>query len=164
MTTETGIILGQLDRSLRVPVTLILTPDSAPRLLHRWLAARPEPQARHVLTTEDNTPAHFVAHLAAALRGLIPAVDPVRLSREIDLLDAVTKLLNGMMAIEQHFALVLEEYQIITAPTVHDAITMMATYPPPRMHLYLVSRTRPPLPLARLRVRRQLVEIDLRLT
>jgi LuxR family maltose regulon positive regulatory protein len=86
---------------------------------------------------------------------MAPSVEP-------SLLDATGELLNRLLAVEEDFALVLEDYHVITAEAIHSAIRLMVSYPPPRMHVYLVSRTVPPLPLPRLRVRQQLVEIDMR--
>lgn len=57
--------------------------------------------------------------------------------------DAVAGLLNALIA----------------APAIHAAVGLMLDYPPPQMHLYLAGASEPPLPLARLRVRRQLVKI-----
>lgn len=76
--------------------------------------------------------------------------------------DSITPLLNVLLEVRGDFILILEHYQRITAPVVHAAVSLMADYPPPQMHLYLVSATIPPLPLARWRVRQRLVEIDLR--
>jgi LuxR family maltose regulon positive regulatory protein len=162
MMTDLETLLQQLDRGMEVRLTLVLTPDGSPPLLNRWLANRAMPWARRRLTRADNAPAHFLANLAAALRPLVPDLTPRPLSPEIDVLDVTGELLNALLAVEEDFALILEAYHTITASDVHAAVTLMADYPPPRLHLYLVSKSRPPLPLPRLRVRQQLVEIDLR--
>lgn len=161
MITRPNLIRDKLDRGMTVPLTLVLTVDGPPEALTRWLAERPAPWERCALTTADNVPSQFIAHLTATVRPLLPQ-GQLAPGRQADLLDATTVLLNALLDVPRDFILVLENYQRITAPAVHAAVTLMADYPPPQMHLYIVSTTAPSLPLSRLRVRQQLVEIDLR--
>jgi LuxR family maltose regulon positive regulatory protein len=162
MAIKPDVVLRQLDRGLHVPLTLILTEDGSPQILDHWLARRKTVWTRHVVSEADNAPGTFLVGLQAALRPLVPALCLAHDTATPDPLDATVELLNGLMTAEEHFAILLEEYQAITAPAVHAMVALMVDYPPPRMHLYLVSRTVPPLPIPRLRVRQQLVEIDLR--
>ena len=63
--------------------------------------------------------------------------------------------------------LVLDDYHVITAPEVHEALTFLLDHAPDQVHLMVATRADPPLPVARLRSRGQLVEIrgaDLRFT
>jgi LuxR family maltose regulon positive regulatory protein len=48
---------------------------------------------------------------------------------------------------------------LITAQKIHHGIRLLIDYQPPQMHLLIASREEPPLQIARLRARRQLVEI-----
>lgn len=79
----------------------------------------------------------------------------------------LTLLLNEMAALTEPLVLVLDDYHLITTPAIHEALTLIIDRLPPVVHLLLLSRTDPPLPLARWRVRGQLVEVraaDLRFT
>ena len=63
--------------------------------------------------------------------------------------------------------LVLDDYHLIDAPDVHEAMAFLLDHLPPQLHLVIASRADPPLPLARLRARGELVEVraaDLRFT
>ena len=63
--------------------------------------------------------------------------------------------------------LVLDDYHVIDAREIHDGMVFLLDHLPPRLHLVIASRADPPLPLARLRARGELVEIraaDLRFT
>src|SRR5438105_8698371 len=63
--------------------------------------------------------------------------------------------------------LVLDDYHVIDARDIHDGMVFLLDHLPPRAHLVIASRADPPLPLARLRARGELVEIraaDLRFT
>ena len=63
--------------------------------------------------------------------------------------------------------LVLDDYHVIEAQPVHDALVFLLDHLPPQTHLVIASRADPPLPLSRLRGRGQLSELrtaDLRFT
>jgi len=65
------------------------------------------------------------------------------------------------------YVLVLDDYHLITAQPVHDAVTFLLEHQPPNLRLVIATRADPPLPLARLRARDQLTELrqtDLRFT
>ena len=122
----------------------------------------------------DNDPAHFMSHLVAALAKLAPEID--RSIKEIlantALLPAeplVTDLINAMADLppDPPLVFVLDDYHLLTATPVHQAVTFLLDHLPPALHLVITSRTDPPLPLARLRARGQLTELreaDLRFT
>ncbi len=55
--------------------------------------------------------------------------------------------------------LVLDDYHLIEAPSIHQHLAFLLEHQPPSMHLVLITRADPPLPLSRLRARSQMVEI-----
>jgi LuxR family maltose regulon positive regulatory protein len=76
-------------------------------------------------------------------------------------------LLNEITTITDNFVLVLDDYHVINARPVDDALTFLFDHLPPQMHLVITTREDPDLPLPRLRVRGQLTELratDLRFT
>jgi LuxR family transcriptional regulator, maltose regulon positive regulatory protein len=63
--------------------------------------------------------------------------------------------------------LLLDDYHVINAQVIHEALTFLVDHLPPQIHLIITSRIDPPLPLERWRVRNQLVDVradDLRFT
>ncbi len=79
----------------------------------------------------------------------------------------LTTLLNEIIAIPDHFLLVLDDYHLIDSEPVDQALTFLVEHLPPQMHLVIATREDPHLPLARLRARGQLTELraaDLRFT
>ncbi|NIO69076.1 MAG: hypothetical protein GTN71_08580, partial [Anaerolineae bacterium] len=79
----------------------------------------------------------------------------------------LTALLNDITTIPEDFVLVLDDYHVIDAQPIHEALTFLLDHLPPQMHLVIATRSDPPLPLARLRGRGELVELrepDLRFT
>jgi LuxR family maltose regulon positive regulatory protein len=71
----------------------------------------------------------------------------------------LTTLINEIAALPDRIVLVLDDYHLIEAQPIHDALTFLLRRLPPQMHLVIATREDPPLPLARLRVRGQLTEL-----
>jgi LuxR family maltose regulon positive regulatory protein len=59
----------------------------------------------------------------------------------------------------QPCALVLDDYHLLTEPRIHESMEFLLAYLPPTLHLILAARADPPLPLARMRTRRELSEV-----
>lgn len=76
-------------------------------------------------------------------------------------------LVNLLTQVTEPVVFVLEDYHHIHADPVHRAVTYLLDHQPPGLHLLITTRAEPPLPIARLRGRGQLVEVragDLRFT
>jgi len=120
----------------------------------------------------DNDPARFLAYFVAALQtielnigaGILGALQNPQLP-SIELL--LTTLLNEITSVPDDFVLVLDDYQIIDSKLVDEALIFLLEHLPPQMHLVIITREDPHLPLARLRAQGQLAELraaDLRFT
>ena len=89
-----------------------------------------------------------------------------------DATTALTALVNAVARTteegqDEQRVLVLDDYHVITSADAHEAMTFLLDHLPDQLHLMMATRSDPPLPLARLRSRGQLVEIrgaDLRFT
>ena len=62
----------------------------------------------------------------------------------------LTALINEITAIPESFVLVLDDYHLIDAKPVDDALAFLLEHLPPQMHLVIATREDPQLPLARL--------------
>lgn len=127
-----------------VPVAWVTLDDNDNDLMRFW---------GYVLTALDRLPAlagTATAALALAQDTSAAGVEPM-----------LTALVNAVAerADLPHFALVLDDYQALTAPSVHDSLAFLLEHLPPAMHMVVLSRADPPLPLARLRARGQLLEL-----
>jgi LuxR family maltose regulon positive regulatory protein len=79
----------------------------------------------------------------------------------------LTSLINEFAEITDKFIFVLDDYHLIEAQPIHDALTFLLEHLPPQLHLVIATREDPRLPLARLRSQNQLTELrvnDLRFT
>lgn len=149
---KTTLISDWIEQSLRRP----------PATRVAWLS----------LDDGDNDLPRLMTHVVAALQGIDADIG----ADSLDLLDnapalrveaALTELINDVARIDGPIVLVLDDYHVIEAEPVHEAITFLLDHLPPRLHLVVTSRADPPLPLARLRTRDEMVELratDLRFT
>ena len=71
----------------------------------------------------------------------------------------LTSLINDIAALPDRIILVLDDYHLIEAQPIHDALAFLLDHLPPQMHLVIATREDPHLPLARLRARGQLTEL-----
>ena len=67
----------------------------------------------------------------------------------------------------KRLVLVLDDYHLISEFNIHESLDFLIDHIPPGMHLVIISRSDPPMPVGRLRVQQALTEIreaDLRFT
>src|SRR5581483_7763413 len=112
----------------------------------------------------DNDPTRFWRYTCTALERIHPGVDKQILPLHQEpyppsIESMLTRLINLCTECATSFALVLDDYHLITTQKIHQTISFLLEHMPPTMHLVIITRYEPPLPLARLRVRGQIVEI-----
>jgi len=71
----------------------------------------------------------------------------------------LTALLNEITTVPGNFVLILDDYHVIESQTVDNARTYFLDHLPPQLHLVIVSRIDPSIPLSRLRAGGQMTEI-----
>ncbi len=169
-------LLKRLDECLDPTCRLALI--SAPAgfgkttLLSSWASDCGYPIAWLALDEGDNDPLRFMAYLAAAV-GKIEAnpgqdiYGVLQPAQHPALTDLLPSLVLQLEAISEQFVLVLDDYHLIGSPEIHEALTYLIEHKPAQMHLVIATRKDPPLPIALLRGRGQMVELrqaDLRFT
>ena len=159
-------LLEQLTASSDRRLILVSAPPGYGKttLISNWLGSANRSYAWLSLDEQDNDLATFLLYLVAALRTVSPegmgAIDllikaPTLLAPN-RLADA---LLHDLSALPDHLILALDDYHVIKTPEVHEVIARLVEHLPDRVHLVLITRADPPLPLDRLRGRQQLAEI-----
>ena len=161
-------VFDKLNAGLSQRLTLIVAPAGSGKmtLLRDWLStshkAGKQPVAWLALQAADNDPARFLRDIIAALEEIelesLPNL-PEHQPNEPE--TAITDLTNALSSVPFDFTLILEDYHLITAEPIHQMIRLWLDYPPPQMHLVIASQEEPPLQIAQLRARRQLVEIEM---
>jgi ATP/maltotriose-dependent transcriptional regulator MalT len=167
-------LLERLAEATARELVLVCTPAGFGKttLLGDWARHSGRPVAWLSLDQDDNDPARFWRHVAAALDGVRPGIaervagllgPPAPASFE----GLMTALINELAAQPGPVLLVLDDYHLVDAQPVHASVGFLVEHLPPGLRLVLASRADPPLPLARLRGRGQLAELreqDLRFT
>ncbi len=133
-------------------------------MVSSWLREIGIPSAWLSLDEEDNEPRRFLQYLVAALQKVVPAVpgDAVQMLKgtsPADLQPLLTVLINEISVQSEPIVLVLDDLHIIHAKPVLDALGFLLEHIPPELHLILLSRSDPPLPLARMRARNQVLDV-----
>ena len=164
----------RLNRGGESKLTLVSAPAGFGKttLVADWLATTPERTTAWLsLDPNDNLAASFWPYLIAALRTVVPDVGATALSLleepKEPIAAVVSTLLNELSAMPNDLVLVLDDYHVVDAHEIHDGMAFLLDHLPPQVHLVITTRADPPLPLARLRARGELVEIraaDLRFT
>jgi LuxR family transcriptional regulator, maltose regulon positive regulatory protein len=167
-------LLTRLNAGLAGQLTLLSAPPGFGKttLLTQWLATCGGPVAWLSLEASDSDPASLVRYLIAAFQTLAPPVGQTTLAllqapqppnREI----LLSLLINDLTAQLPPAILVLDDYHVLQGTHVHQLMGFLIEHLPPQLHLVIATREDPPLPLARLRTRRQMHEVrasDLRFT
>jgi len=71
----------------------------------------------------------------------------------------LTSIINDIAEITGKIFMVLDDYHLIDAQPIHDALKFLLENLPPQLHMVITTREDPPLPLSRLRARGQLNEL-----
>lgn len=155
-------------------LTLISAPAGFGKttLVSEWVASCQQPSAWLSLDKGDNELTRFLVYLLAAFQTVVPTVGEglsaaLQSSQPPPVEWMLTTLLNEITIVPDNVILVLDDYHVVEAKAVDDALTFLLEHQPPHMHLVITTREDPQLPLARLRARGQLTEVrtsDLRFT
>ena len=141
-------------------------------LLSAWLN-RTECSATWLsLDDNDNDPTRFLTYLAVAFRVIDPSIEEVYESTlgfnpQPDIDAFLTPLINHLSQLKQPICLILDDYHVIQNQSVHQGVSFLLENRPSALHMVIATRADPPLPLARLRARSDMLELrmaDLRFT
>lgn len=168
-------LIRQLEAGVRGKLTLISAPAGFGKttLIKSWLEHSPHRAAWLSLDPADNTLTRFWAYVIAALQQIetgIGSESLETLSQSINMTaiePLLTPLMNDLAALTAPLILVLDDFHLIEEPLIHDSLGFLLEHQPPALHLVLTTRKDPMLPLAKLRARRELIELragDLRFT
>ena len=167
--------LSLLDRALEHRLTLVSTPAGYGKttLVRQWVAQRSQqphfpPVAWVSLDGGDNDPVRFWRYLMTACQVFGDHVAPEALALlrsmpppfEASLTEpALTVFLNALAHCEGGGILVLDDYQAITSPRIHQTMTFFLAHLPASHHVILITRSDPPFSLVGLRARNDLCDV-----
>lgn len=160
-------LLSRLDATLQRKLTLISAPAGYGKttLAAAWLAQLPPPLHTAWLSLDeaDDDLVRFLTYLTAVLpppltnevAGALAGLQSGALAAEA----VIIVMINHLAAAPTPLVLALDDYHVLQTAAIHTAVSFLLDHLPAHCHLLLTTRTQPPLPLARLRGRHQLLEL-----
>lgn len=169
-------LVERLNAGLKGPLTLVSAPAGFGKtsLISEWHTQVGSKASAAWLSLDegDNEPIRFWSYLISALetlrhnafdttRGLLQS--PQTFPPET----IISSILRELESFPDDHTLVLDDLHVITSPVIQQTLVLLIDHLPPKLHLVILTRADPLLPLARLRARNQLTELraaDLRFT
>jgi LuxR family maltose regulon positive regulatory protein len=159
-------LLERLEERRQRPLTLVSAPAGYGKttLVSGWLEACDCPYGWVSLDKNDNDLRLFLSYVLAAVQTIFSDVG----RKTLTMVNALTlpsvslladSLINELELIEQPFMLALDDFHLIKDVSVRDLVTQLLHYPPQAMHLVLIGRRDPPLPISTLRAKSLMTEI-----
>jgi LuxR family maltose regulon positive regulatory protein len=165
-------LMHRLDECLDPNVSLALICGPAgygkTTLVSEWLqlSLKTHSQKAAWLTLEhgDNDLTRFATYFVRALQRINPhvgkgALKLLQTHKPAKAPVLATLLINELNEIHERFFLVLDDYHLISSEAIQTFMSFLIEHQPPALVLVLITRADPALPLARMRARRQLVEV-----
>jgi len=159
-------LFDQLDQRRECPLTLISAPAGYGKttLASCWLETNDSVSAWVSLDETDNDLRLFLSYFLTAIQTIYPnfgrqTLAMVNAPTIAPVTILVGSLINEIDSIEKSFILALDDFHLIEDESVLDLINQLLRHPPPSLHLVLISRSDPFLPISTLRAKGSLTEI-----
>jgi len=172
MSVERADLCRRLNKELLVDggfsrkLTLVSAPPGFGKttLASEWLQALPFAKAWLSLDEKDNDPARFLTYLVSALQTAEPnfgiwVLDALQALQSPSIDTLLVRLVNDLAESGSRLILALDDYHVINSAVVDGIIAFLIDNLPLRVHLVLITREDPGLPLARYRARGQMQEL-----
>ncbi|MBI5220085.1 MAG: hypothetical protein HY958_14250 [Bacteroidia bacterium] len=133
-------------------------------LLSDWINQQKIPAAWFSIDKADNDPVEFLSYIISGVQNINKEFgkttikllnSPHRPSCE----SIVSLLINEILKIDKHFLLVLDDFHLIESEEIFKLVGYLIEHIPDKIHIAILTRSDPSLPIARLRSRHQLVEL-----
>ncbi len=161
-------LIARLDEGLRMgrQTTLVSAPAGFGKttLVSAWVAEADRPSAWLSLDEGDNDAVRFLSYFVAALQKVDPQIgrsmQSLWQSPEPAQPEALWIALANDIAVTPHpLLMVVDDYHVIHSMQIHQQLASLLDHLPQQMHLVILTREDPPLPLSRLRARGQMSEV-----
>ena len=160
-------LVDRLSQERLAKVVLVVAPAGWGKttLVGDWFRTSQEPPGAWLsLDAYDNDPVRFWTDVIGSLReassefgsGLTSLLAAPGISITDDF---VPRLVNDLAELPAQVQLVIDDYHLISSDEVARSVTSLVEHLPPTLRLVLATRADPALPLARMRVRGELVEL-----
>jgi LuxR family maltose regulon positive regulatory protein len=169
---QTGLVerdrlIERLNRGTRQRLVVLSAAAGAGKttLLGEWACQSSARVAWVTLDAADNDPVRFWSYIVAALHdaSLASAASLLEMLHALpsqSFQPVLNELLNSLDDEKHEVVIILDDYHLIDIQAIHDSLVYFLNHLPPHVHLVLSSRYALPFPVAQLRARNQLVELQ----
>jgi LuxR family maltose regulon positive regulatory protein len=159
-------LFEKLNEGLKRKLIVISAPAGFGKttLLSDWINQYKISTAWYSIDKRDNDSIEFLSIIIAGIQTINKDVG----KRSLELLKSpqsinaeyiVELLINDILTIESDFILVLDDFHLINGNEIFKIVTYLLEHVPRQLHIVISTRSDPPLPIARLRSRNELIEI-----
>ncbi len=158
-------LFERLNEGLVARLTTVMSPAGSGKstLISEWVRAQPYPTAWLSLDEMDSDPPRFMLHLVAALQTIHPdithQIKAALVSGNTQPLETLFSAIINDLAAEDDLILVLDDYHVIESTEIDRGLAFFVNHLPSTVHFIIASRSKPSLPLGRLRASGELTEI-----
>ena len=162
-------LYGQLDEGLQRKITLVSAPAGYGKttLVADWITTRSLEAAWLTLDTSENILIRFWLYFVKVLQLkyrrigelLENQLTGLKTINQYDIEQTLINLVNEFAEIGSEFIIVLDDFQVISDRVILETVCFFLDYMPPQMHIVIMSRTIPSLPLAGYRTKNQVQEL-----
>jgi len=159
-------VIKELEDNQRKPLSLVSASAGYGKsvAISEWLNQSDSLSAWISLDQEHNDLRTFLSYLVAAVERIIPGIlnqTAKLVSNPVlpPLKDISNTLINELCDIDMGLILVLDDYHLINNQNVHEILSDWIRFPPPSIHLCIITRRDPPLNIQSLRLNDRVTEI-----
>lgn len=159
-------LLTKLSAAPHYRLTLVASPAGYGKttLVAHWAAGKSD-LGWYSLDESDNLPERFASYLIAAIQqacgGHCGKSEALSQKHQYASLPALfAQLFVELSDWHRPLLLVIDDYHLISNEAIHDGMRFFLRHQPENLSLVVLSRTLPPLGIANLRVREQLLELN----
>jgi LuxR family transcriptional regulator, maltose regulon positive regulatory protein len=159
-------LIDKLNEGFNRKLILISAPAGFGKttLISDWINQNQIPTAWFSLDKGDNDPVEFLSYIIAGVQSLCPAFGQSALK----LLKSLSRtsnesiaglLVNDMLNINKDTFIVLDDFHLIDSSEISQLVTYLLEHIPDNIHIVILTRSDPNLPLAKIRSQHQLLEL-----
>jgi len=133
-------------------------------IISDWIHHCEIPTAWFSLDKGDNDPAIFLSYIISGIQNIRKefgqsALELLKSPKEPNSESITSLLINDILSINQDFLLVLDDFHLVNSSEILVIVTYLLEHIPENIHIVILSRSDPNLPIAKLRSQGQLVEL-----
>lgn len=161
-------LVNELNTGLKGRLTLVTAPAGFGKTtaVVNWIRQVGMPAAWFSIDGYDNSLKRFWSYLIAALDKILPGIENrfsqyLYATNSVTVEDVVTSLVDELFKFKEDFILVMDDYHLIDAASIHESFALLLKYMPENAHIVVISRSRPPFGSVRLQTIGEVKEISI---